>query len=275
MNLTMQAQSRVIALEAHAGEASLKQAVSRLPAFFKNVTHVLKEAFQHPIDALFHGRDLTWASDELKLRPYASMRKMTFSCVPGMKTDYVAYTAELAKDAMFCASVYTDIVQPLITYMARKLSNPEALHSHAPDTILPPGVLKTLDSLNSGYNKVFDAHHDKDQMVYGKMVRRQQDWDTIIANAKSVHRVFTQEDHAQVMGGVERLKALMETFIQRVSHDPELYKLSGPVVSQVTESAYVAATAVEFYGLTYRRALVLETYLDALVNEVKTYVTAA
>jgi hypothetical protein len=269
LQLSLEAQVNTITLEAASGESSLQQALTRLPMFLKTTTTKLVDALKHPIDSFFPAKNLTWAAEQLSATPYPQMRGVTVPCVPGIKSDYLAYTNQLADDALFCRAMEQNYLDPLIDYLSRKLNNPNGLRSVQPDDSLNHITMDALNHHNQALGKHLDARDDKNTKPYGKVVKNNASWAQIIANCETIHRAFAAADHDRFKSKVDRANELLGTLIQRLTHDKELYRVSGPVLTAVVNAAYVTATAVEYYGLTYRRGLVLDFAIDQLIVQVK------
>jgi hypothetical protein len=267
-NVPLDLQYRNIALEAQAGESSLQQAVTRLPEFLKATTKKLVDALSHPIDALFPAKNLHWAVNQLVAVPYPQMRSVEVPCVPGIKVDYRLYTERLADDAKLCKRMEEDYLDPLIDYIARKLSHPDGLKSAQPDDTLSHISMKDLNAHNNAISKCIDAKHGKVSKPYGQIVKRNADWPEILAHSQTIHLAFSQVDHDRFKAKVDRANNLLATLIQRLTQDRDAYKVSSAVLGKVVEVSYVVATAVEYYGMTYRRALILDNALDQLIVQV-------
>lgn len=269
MNLSLQAQYDTLSVEALAGESSLQKALTRLPAFFKAVGTKLTEAVAQPIQALFVPKDIAWAASELAKTNYADMRAVNLPCVPGVKVDYLTYVAVLDEAAQYAKQLEVLFLDPLITYLAGKLNQPDGLRSLAPDPSLQDLTLTTLNQLNKAIAQVTDSHRDMAYQPYGKLIKRNADWAAVVSHAEAIHQAFVETDHLAFQRKVQRVDELLGLLIQRVTHDHELYKVSGKALTLLAEKAYFTATAVEFYGLTYRRASVLDYQLGQLVEAVR------
>ncbi len=266
MNLSLHAQYSTLALEAQAGESSLRQALTRLPHFFKEVGKSLTEAFSKPFHAVFKAKDLNWAITQLAAVPYPTLRTTVVPCVPGLTTDYLSYIAALDLDAQHAAVLEAKYLNPLIDFLAKKLANPDALRSQAPDLALVAVDLTALNIRTKAMAGLVDPTNDSASQPYGKLIKRHADWTAIQEHIAHITKVFTQSDHARVAMSVARCNELLGTLIARVSEDPSMYKVSGPTLKLIADAAYATATAVEFYGLTYRRAVVLEAAIHGLVD---------
>lgn len=269
MKLSLQAQFTTLSVEALAGEASLQKALTRLPAFFKDVGTKLADAVAAPIQALFVPKDVTWAAEVLSKTNYADMRTVSFPCVPGLKGDYLTYITALSKATHYARQIEVLFLDPLITYLAAKISNPEALRSLAPDASLDSITLTMLNQLTRTMAAVTDAHHDAATQPYGKLIKRNSDWAQVAVHAQEIHHAFAQSDQLAFQRKVQRVDELLGALIKRVTQDSTLYKVSGKSLTLLAEKAYYTATAVEFYGLTFRRSLVLDHQLGLLVDAAK------
>lgn len=267
--LSLEAHHRTITLEARTGtEASLQQALTRLPEFFKSARKKLVDAFSHPIDALFPAKNLAWAVAQLNEIPYPQMRSVDVPCVPGINVDYLTYTTRLADDARLCKRFEADYFDPFIDFLSRKLNNPDGLRSLAPDASIDHITMAELNVHNAAMGKLL-TKDDKTSKGYSRVIRRNADWAEVMAHSKTIHEVFTQTDHDRFKAKAERANNLLGTLIQRLTHDHELYKISAPVLKTIVDKGYILAVAAEFYGFTYRRALVLDNALDLMIEAVK------
>jgi hypothetical protein len=270
MNAQLQEQFDTISTEAMAGEPSLQQALTRLPGFFKEIGVKLKGALAEPIDNLFRPKNLAWAASQLAGFNYADLRTVEMPAIPGVKVDYLTYTRVLAMHAQYAGTIEAQFLTPLITYLAKKLSNPEALRSmHEQNPELDHIVMTDLNALNRKMVACLDTKHDDSEKPYGKLIKRNQDWHEVAMHAAAINMAFSQSDHVRFEAQVDRLNTLLGTLLSRASQDPMIYKLSGPTITRISGAAYITATAVEFYGLTYRRALVLDHTVNEIVDAVK------
>lgn len=267
--LSLESQYETLTLEAMAGDSSLQQALTRLPEFFKAVKKKVADAIEHPIDALFPTKNLEWAASQLIAVPYPHMRTQQVPCVAGIKVDYLTYTERLADDAKLCRRFENEFLDPYVAYLSGKLNNPDGLRSMRPDDSLEHINLKELNVHNTAMNKLLDVHDEKMSKPYGKLIRRNADWPEVIAHSRVIHEAFTQSDHERFKGKFERANVLLGSLIQRLTADQDAYKVSAPVLKAIVDAAYAIATAVEYYGITYRRARALDFALDQLIESVK------
>lgn len=266
MKLSLQAQFDTLSVEARVGDSSLQKALTRLPAFFKDVGAKLTDAIAAPIQSLFVPKDIAWAASQLEKTNYADMRTVSLPCVPGVKSDYLTYVGVLDSAAAYAKQIETIFLDPLITYLAAKISNPDALRTLAPDASLDGLTLTTLNQLNKAVMGTIDPHHDTALQPYGKLIKRNADWAQVAKHALNIHQAFAQIDQLAFQRKVQRLDELLGTLIGRVTRDSGLYKVSGKSLTLLAEKAYYAATAVEFYGLTLRHSVVLDHQLGLLVD---------
>jgi hypothetical protein len=267
--LSLEAHYRTISVEANAGEASLQQAITRLPMFFKAAKTRLSEALAYPISAMFPAKNLEWAAHELATIPYQILRTKTFPSVPGVKVDYLAYTEQLAADAKLVDAIEKEYLDPFITYLSGRLNSPDGLRSMKPDTSLNHINLSELNKHAGMMGRLINVKDDAPTKPYDKLIRRQGDWADIVKHSQAINLTFTKSDHDRFTAKADRLNALLGTLIQRLTAEHDAYKVSGPVLKNIIDASYACATAVEFYGLTYRRALVLDQALTQLVDQVK------
>lgn len=267
--LSLEAYHRTISIEAKAGGDSLQQAITRLPMFFKAAKSRLTDALSHPIAAMFPAKNLNWAANQLATIPYMVLRTKNFPAVPSMKADYLSYTEALAKDAFLAGEVEKNYIEPFIAHLSALVNSPDALRSMKPDNSLDQVNLNDLNKHTAAMGRLIDVRQDAPSKHYDKLIRRQADWAPIVTHVTDINRAFTQSDHERFTSKVDRMSTLLGTLIQRLSADNDAYKVSAPVLKKLVDASFVCATAVEFYGLTYRRALVLDQALTQLIDQVK------
>lgn len=267
--LSLEAYHRTISIEANAGGNSLQQAITRLPLFFKAAKLRLSDALSQPIAAMFPAKNLEWAVGQLSTIPYPIVRTKNFPCVPSMKVDYLTYTEALASDAVLAGNLEKTYLDPFINHLSALVNSPDSLRSMKPDDSLSHINLTDLNKHTATMSRLIDVRQDAPNKHYDKLIRRQADWPEILSRVATVNRAFTQSDHDRFTGKVDRMSALLGTLIQRLSMDQDAYKVSAPVLKTLVDASFVCATAVEFYGMTYRRALVLDQAMTQLIDLVK------
>lgn len=267
--LSLEAYHRTISIEANAGGASLQQAITRLPMFFKAAKARLTDALSHPIVAMFPAKNLEWAASQLATIPYPMLRTKSFPSVPSMKVDYLSYTDALANDAKLAGELEKAYLEPFIAHLSALVNSPDALRSMKPDTSLDHINLNELNKHTVAMGHLIDVRNDAPVKHYDKLIRRQADWPVIVTHVMAINRAFTQSDHDRFTAKVDRLNALLGTLIQRLTADHDAYKVSGPVLKKLVDASFVCASAIEFYGMTYRRALVLDQAMTQFIDQVK------
>lgn len=267
--LSLEAHYRTISVEANAGEASLQQAITRLPMFFKAAKARLTDALAQPIAAMFPAKNLEWAAHELSKIPYQILRTKDFPAVPGVKADYLSYTEQLAADAKLVEMIEKDYFDPFIVYLSGRLNSPDGLRSMKPDTSLDHINLSELNKHTGMMGRLINVKDDAPAKPYDKLIRRQADWHPIVQHIQAVNLAFTKSDHDRFAAKYDRLNSLLGTLIQRLTAEHDAYKISAPVLKAILDASYTCANSVEFFGLTYRRALVLDQAMTQLIDQVK------
>lgn len=267
--LSLEAQYRTISVEAQGNPESVQSALARLPSFFKEVSAKLGDVFKSSIDAFWKPKDLNWAAATLQKHNYMDLRETLMPALPSLRTDYLTYITALDEDAKLASRVLHDYLEPLTKATAIYLGSHDDLGSHHPVETLMHFELKPFDLALKRTGRLLDPVRAEPTQLYGKLIKRQNDWPVILAHFSSLTKIFAQTDHAAFLYSVDRANDLLGKLLQRVSDDPSAYRISGPTLDGLTKAAYVTATAVEFYGLTYKRAMALEEAMERLVETVK------
>ena len=269
LSLSLDAQYRTISVEAQGNGESLQSALSRLPSFFKDVNGKLSQVFKLSIDAFWNPKDLSWAAGVLQKHNYMDLREKDLPALPSLRTDYQTYTAALADDAALANTVHRQYIEPLTKAIAGYLGDKDGLVQHHPVDTLHHFDLKAFTRHMQRTARLVDPSRAVPLQPYGKLIKRQNDWIPVLKHIDDITKVFAQADHAAFAYSVERVNDLLGKLLRRVTEEPEAYRVSGPTLDVLTKAAYVTATAVEFYGLTYKRAMALEEAMEKLVEAVK------
>jgi hypothetical protein len=269
LSLSLDAQYRTISIEAQGSTDSLQSALSRLPSFFKDVNDKLSQVFQSSIDAFWKPKDLSWAAGVLQKHNYMDLRETELPALPSLRSDYLTYTRALAKDAELSRTVLRQYIEPLAKAVAVYLGDKDGLRQRHPVETLHHFDLKPFSAQLRVTSRLLDPTRAMAMQPYGRLIRRQNDWSEVLKHIDDISRIFAEADHASFSYSVERVNDLLGKLLRRVTEEPEAYKVSGPTLDVLTKAAYVTATAVEFYGLTYKRAMALEEAMEHLVEAVK------
>lgn len=266
--LSLHAQYRTISLETQAGEASLQKALTRLPSFLKAVTDSLVKSVTNPYDVLFRAKDLSWAAERLAEMPYAQLRAEAFPAITDAKVDHLTYLKVLHENILLANEIEAKYIAPLVTFLSKKLGNPDSLRTASPDPLLEHIKLEPIKAATRAISHVLG---DKAEATrpYGQLIKRNADWQEILPLAKAVHDGFGKADHENFTGQFERCNELLGTLIGRLTASENHYAVSAVTLGRITDAAYIVATAVEFYGMTYRRATALDTVWDRTIEATK------
>jgi len=269
LSLSLDAQYRTISVEAQGSGESLQSALSRLPSFFKDVNAKLSQAFKNSLDAFWKPKDLAWAAAVLQKHNYMDLRDTPLPALPSLRSDYLTYTAALDEDAKLAGTVLRQYIEPLAKAVAEYLGDKDGLMAHHPVDTLHHYDLKVFSHAMQRTARLLDPVHAEPTQPYGKLIKRQNDWTAVIGHIDHIGHVFAEADHAAFAYSVERVNDLLGKLLRRVTEEPDAYRVSGPTLDVLTKAAYVTATAIEFYGLTYKRAMALEAAMQSLVDAVK------
>ena len=271
LELSYEAQYQIISLEAMGGADSLRSALTRLPGFFSETSKRLGSLLSAAVGDFWRPKDLNSVAQELAHRPYQELRKKEFPSIPGVKVDYLTYSEALAKDADLCARVSQEVIKPLTSAIALFLSDRDRLASNRPMEEILHISADPYNKQSQATAKLLDPKKHMEVQPYDKLIRRQNDWAFIAKNAGAISQAFDTSDHAAFSFSVERLNDLLSKLMNRVTHQPELYRVSSASLEAISRSAYAAAQAVEFYGLTYKRASAFELAMTRMVEMARSF----
>lgn len=270
MEISLESQLNIISLEAESGIDGLKQAVTRLPAFFKGVTKNLSESIGSILSTNLTGAGLTAATQALSDTAYSDLRKLEVPCVPGLIGDYPSYVKDLLEAAEFSHLVPTTYVAPFTHFVASKLANLSAMRSAEPDASIKDLSIKPIEVI---HKKVLShltfGHQVVDTAPYGTLVARNADWEGVNAHAMKIKRLMSDGDHKTLEKAVHRCDELTSLLISRLRSNPREYSLSATTVEETASAAYACASAVELYAFTLRNATVLDVALSRLAAFLK------
>ncbi len=255
---SIQISGAIISVEAVSGETAFGKALLRIPTFLGNV----KTALQEQITTLFTGRTSTnlvvnfdhRKASRLVAMDYASMRRSDARVPEGLIVDLLTYSKRLEAAAEFMPKVHEQMAAPLLKWINFNLSSPTSLASLS-STLTVQGYSEV------NYSAAAKAIHDSFQargqlqsvVSYGQAIRRNADWKEIDEAYVRISHLLNPAFHKQMVETLKELEISVDTLHQRLSQNPEKYKMSQTAVMDLVKHLVTVAEAYDFYAqLVYR-----------------------
>lgn len=188
---------------------------------------------------------------------YTKVRKDQVIVPHGLAVTYLEYLSVLDRCQDHCDSLFSSVLIPFEKYLGKLLSNPDDLRSMRENGIIDTVYGRDLDSLKSTLSKAFDRRVG-DKVPYGDLIQRQRDVSSVIKSFNELKERTKAIKHKDVTDTVNLIVSHMDTLIERMDDEPEVYKASGITISSLTKLSYLLASEVEFYAVHNYNVIALE-----------------
>lgn len=262
-------QSDVIALEALAGNQALTQALTRLPLFLSDTKSFLNSYLAAPIKELFVKKDINWLALKIQRVNYATIRNQEMIVPPGMTSDYLTYAEALDAAVTAAAKLRIDVLNPYQRWLGQLLGNPAEL-TNMREGDVASGVKKSpVDSLLSKIHDCFNIKSTDMVRTYGQAIRRNADWTPLASLSLAIQANALSDDHLAIVRQVNDISDMMDRLLSRLQENKDEYKVSGPVLAALANTAYLVAKHIEFYGMMRHRVVEYNHALQQTIDRVK------
>lgn len=265
MTDTLRLQRDTLALEAFSF-SDLQAAVRRV---FPSMVKTLKGTFgllPNSAPAIKFTSDQRGFIKTLEGTNYLDLVDMPWTAPEGLKVDYLTYQDALDAAVNHSVEVIDKVLTPFATYLGKLISASDRKF----DTV---GIFQDMakreeqrQAVVAAIEKCFD-NTEKEITAYGKIVKRNADWDQIFKNLNYESTTMNRLDRRVINNKIAELVELCETVIKKVERG-ELEGVSPETVKSLGDGVYQAAKELEFFAATHYRVINLVTTTDYSMSDV-------
>jgi len=260
----LQLENEIISMEAFAGMASLKQAISRLPNFFTSAKNLISNkisAFFKTRKQLFSYSDLCKTAAKVEQKSYADLQDVRVYVPEGLNADLLSYTRALKKVGETVILIETDVLKPYETYLAQIVGDPARLSAVSGKLDIQQMRRLDLTASEKQIQSMFVASGQRTPFVkYSQAIHRNGDIKLLAEELDSLERLFGEDSHKRLMAHSERLNVLLSDLVNMIELNET--KISPNYVKSLGDTTYHVARLLEQYGLFRYRLIELSYSLD-------------
>lgn len=258
--------SDTISLEAVSGEASKTQALTRLGNYIKEVTNTFLMSTFAPLKDLFAKRDVAAEGRAMSSIPYNEVRGIKATGIAGQQVDFLTIAEHLERGALAMTTLERDVLGPFASWVSNKLSNPSSLASLTSTFVMPGYKPHDIEALDKEFRTFLESDTAQrfTEIPYGMAFKRNADWAPLADKMGALEQALVDDGgHKRIEQMVDNVNANLEKLIARIDEDQQEYKVSGPVLKALSDTAYTVAAELQFYSMLTHRVVMLSEAVAA------------
>jgi len=192
------------------------------------------------------------ARDSLSRMNYASILDVPMPVPEGFKGDLAGYADYLSSCLDILAGTNKALGETAKALAVAVSSPDQPMESITADYI--KSLAKSKDEAVSGADQYLDAHSSSASVPFGKLVKRNNDWAEVITSADKLKQSLATLDKKDTITKANEVDRLLDRVITQ--HTKGIRKeVDSQWIRSLSESVYQLAVLLEFYSVTYYRAL--------------------
>lgn len=177
---------------------------------------------------------------------YTNTRELTIFVPPGFTGNFSAYLDTLNDGKEYFVNLDKDVLNPAKSYIAKLISDPNALNGAGAFRLTPERVEKWAESMGTFHSNAIAT----DMALFGSAYKSNTEYLDSFAKAEELNRYSKNiTDVKQVRESSNELVALFDKLIVRIEGNPGQYKVNGNNAQSLTNLAYALARTVELYSV--------------------------
>lgn len=244
---SLRVQSEMISLESFNPSQAFSALTDRIPGYVSAVktffTNILDPV--HAPIALVDGVSSAKALQNMK---YMDIRAYQVFVPTGLRSTYLQYLTALKAAELVAEKLIPETLNPLSVFLSLALSEPDRLQSLRGMSI-PNFRIHDIDRPKQAIGNCFDRNGTVARVPLGQALSRLSDWPEVVHEINELNTRFNRTSRQDVLRLVGEVTELLDRLVDRVTTEPETYKLSGANLDLMSKLCYNVAREIEFYSL--------------------------
>lgn len=249
MHLSLEAQRKLINVEAVSQENLLKAIPQRLPGFVASVKDFISGILgaDAPLVSTFSpDRQM---NDTLRKHTYANLMYLKVYVPAGLKVTYLQYLSVLSKGQDVVDRMLNDTLAPAQVWIGHLLTDPSKLKSILGDKSFKDIYFPDLEKLKKANAACFDARSVHTTVSFDDALKSNREWDEVSRQLVNLQTRYNAVSRKAIIDATTDLVESFDKLLHHVETEPELYQMSGANLKALSEVAYQLAQIVEFYSV--------------------------
>jgi len=250
--------------------------VGEIQSLFRNIFPSLVNGLTGFVDQFSH-EDQTFqiSSKEAKFiaevnkYKYMDLAPLTAYVPEGLDVPFSKYSTELMIATTHASRILAGPLTAFSTFLAELVSNSDAQLSTKSFVAPYKELERERNEMNEGLGKCFKHGSTITERTYGDVISRNSDWPAVFHNSDAIVKMISSVDRNVLNKKVKECTDLLNILMGKIERD-ELKNISAEAVRNLANGAFQVASELEFYSVTYYKALAYSTSLNRTVEHFMT-----
>lgn len=185
--------------------------------------------------------------DKLPKSRYTDLMGLSLPCVPGQTVTWLELLEALKEPTSMAVNLNDNILIPYEKYVSLAIMNPERFSS-----VTNKAKVEIIDfsQIRDGFKAAVGGNRHVAIRKYKDLCARNTDLVQVVSQTRLIEDSLQKSNPRMVGDRISDLKQLTVQLSQNLNDSNQKYRLSAKTISNISESAYNIAEAVEIYATT-------------------------
>lgn len=197
---------------------------------------------------------------------YMGIAALNVNVPEGLQVDYLTFAELTHEVARHCASLNTEVLEPIRKVLAEIVSQPQAKYDMKRELVKAFNEREAhRKQIHQALLACFNDSHVK-IVPYERAIQRNADWKAVTARCVQIEREVTL-DKAQLQKDVAEILSLVEALVELIETDSSFTKLNPKLKTQMADLVRQAAEEVSFLNVSFYFSQMLFTNISFTMKE--------
>lgn len=264
--------SRQIALEGLSQESFISDMVSKV----KNIFNSFRAAPNIVDDIKGFSRDpakdpLSKESKEflktINAHSYIDLMKLRATVPEGMNCTYLEILTPLQEASVYLKGIQSHVVQPYSVYLASFVSTKNTSLSTESKAYEYQQLEAQRDARLATFSKLYNSDSHNVDSTVGRVISRNADWEPVLRLRNEVIKNLESVNRDNLKKEVNNAVMYLGLILDNMKKNPS--DTSPEAAQRLSLGAYQIAKELEFFSITYFRALTVSAAIDSTMEHIK------
>lgn len=222
---------------------------SRLPGFVADVKTFINSLIGNNAPVFGAMKKDRQVIRSLKVVSYMNLSETSGYIPAGLKCSYTEYLDQLDKGQVMVDALMPNVLQPSLRWLALLLTEPDRLARITRSKEFEAISFHNFDKHKKDVSACFSQKSAGDRNKLENLISNNAEWETVVDRTLAIQERYQRIDRSKIVEAVTEITTALETLFQRSQMEPDVYKLSGKTMKEISVVATQIAEEVEHFSV--------------------------
>jgi hypothetical protein len=239
----------IISMEASSSGQLLQALPTRLPGFVADVKSFINNIIGGSAPTFGILKKDRQLLKSMKVVSYMNLAETTGYIPAGLKCSYPEYLDQLEKGQVIIDGLMSKVLQPSLRWLAMLMTEPDRLARITRSKEFEAISFHDLEKQKKSMHDCFSQKSAGDKNKLENLIANNGEWESVLDRTLALQDRYSAIDRSKIIEIVTEITTALETLFQRSQLEPDVYKLSGKTMKEMSVVATQLAEEVEHFSV--------------------------